>query len=717
MAEQTAKRTPSEQLARVMNTARLGAGALWRRMPFTTTTVALMLAIGIATGSLWHPVTGRPWYPQIAYGLPALAEGRWWTPVTSSLFAPSPLSYLPMAGGFALLVGFTEWRLGTRRTALVTVGGQLVGIVGATLALLAVRHTGWPWAVRLAEQLDVGFSAGALAAIAVASAVVRSPWRLRLRLALGVYLLVSSMYVGTLADLEQLVSTLVALPAGRALTRDRAPERSGGPSRREWRLLAVAGVVFIAVSTVVLWLMPSDGPLGSTAGVDESWLDVVVTLLLAGLLVGGLRKGRRTAWWWAVVIAGLNVALGLAVAMLVAVASALGQPATLEGVPLFVADRLVWAVLLVILLAGRQAFQTPSRRRLRRGGPGATDRETATGLLTRHGGGTLSWMSTWPANSWFLTADGQSYLAYQRHAGVAIGLGDPVGPPGSHASTVVEFARMAERSALVPCLFSVTSATAAATDGLGWQHVQVAEDTLVDLPGLTFTGKAWQNIRSAMNRAAKQGVSFRLVRLADEPRPVVERVRAISEEWVGDKGLPEMGFTLGGVDEALDPRVRVGLAQDAGGTLEGVTSWLPVYGGDGRVRGWTLDVMRRRQDGFRAVVEFLIASSCLAFQAEGAEFVSLSGAPLARTEDEGPVAGLQRVLDGLGAAMEPLYGFRSLHTFKAKFRPRYVPMYLSYRDEGDLPRIGVALTRAYLPDTRVRELVRLGYAPARTGSE
>ncbi|NMH91029.1 DUF2156 domain-containing protein [Pseudonocardia bannensis] len=688
-----------------------------RRVPFTTTIVTIMLAAGVATGSLWHPVTERPWYPQIAYGLPAVAEGRWWTPVTASFFAPSPLLYLPMAGGFALLVGFTEWRLGTRRTALVTIGGQLVGIVGATLLLLAVRNTGWPWAAQLAGQLDVGFSAGALAAIAVASATVRSPWRLRLRLALGVYLLVSIMYIGTLTDLEHLISTLVALPAGRALTRDRTPQRSGRPSRREWRLLAVAGVVFIAVSTVVLWLVPSDGPLGSTAGVDESWLDVVVTLVLAALLVNGLRKGRRTAWWWAVVVAGLNSAIGLAVAVLVAVATALDQPVTLEGVPLFVADRLVWAALLVILLAGRHAFRTPSRRRLRRGAPGATDRETATALLTRHGGGTLSWMSTWPANSWFLTADGQSYLAYQSHAGVAVGLGDPIGPPGTHAATVTEFARMAERSALVPCLFSVTAATAAATDGLGWQHVQVAEDTLVDLPGLTFTGKAWQNVRSAMNRAAKQGVSFRLVRLADEPWSVVERVRAISEEWVGDKGLPEMGFTLGGVDEALDPRVRVGLAQGADGTLQGVTSWLPVHGGDGRIRGWALDVMRRRQDGFRAVVEFLIASSCLAFQAEGAEFVSLSGAPLARTEDEGPVAGLQRVLDGIGAAMEPLYGFRSLHTFKAKFRPRYVPMYLAYRDEGDLPRIGIALTRAYLPDTPVRELVRLGYAPARSGSE
>ena len=57
--------------------------------------------------------------------------------------------------------------------------------------------------------------------------------------------------------------------------------------------------------------------------------------------------------------------------------------------------------------------------------------------------------------------------------------------------------------------------------------------------------------------------------------------------------------------------------------------------------------------------------------------------------------------------MEPYYGFRSLHAFKNKFSPRYEPLFLAYRDEGDLPRIGIALTRAYLPGVDLRDMVRL----------
>ncbi|GEL18049.1 bifunctional lysylphosphatidylglycerol flippase/synthetase MprF [Pseudonocardia asaccharolytica] len=707
MAEQTRRAPTTTRSAGPARAGRERLAVLLRRLPFTTVVVALMLAAGIGTGSLWHPVTDRPWYPLAGYGIPALADGYLWTPVTAAFFALTPLYYLPMAGGFAVLVGFAECRLGTRRAALVTIGGQLVGLVGATLLLLALRGTGWAWAVLLAGQLDVGFSAGALAAVAATSAVLRSPWRLRLRLALGIYLLVSILYVGSLADLEHLIAGVAGLLAGGTLTRNLGPPPGGRASRREWRLLAVAGVAVIAVGTVVVWLVPSEGPLGATAGADGSLLDVLITLILAALLVNGLRRGRRAAWWWGVVIAGLNVLLGVAVGVLAAVAVALDLPYQIEGAALFVVDRLFWAALLVVLVAGRHAFQTPGRRRRRRGVPGATDRDTATALLIEHGGGTLSWMATWPDNAWFRTADGDSIVAYQAHAGVAIGLGDPIGPSGSQPGAVAEFARMTERSGLVPCLFSVTTPVATAASGLGWQHVQVAEDTLIDLPDLEFVGKPWQNVRSALNRAAKEGVEFRLAALADEPWSLVERVRGLAEEWVGDKGLPEMGFTLGGVDEALDPRVRVALAQDAAGTLHGVTSWLPIYGPGGHPRGWTLDLMLRRHDGFRAVVEFLIARSCQAFRADGAAVVSLSGAPLARSGDAGEAAGVQRVLDGLGTALEPLYGFGSLHAFKAKFRPRYEPLHLTYRDEGDLARIGIALTRAYLPDTPVRELLRL----------
>src|SRR4029453_15712268 len=61
------------------------------------------------------------------------------------------------------------------------------------------------------------------------------------------------------------------------------------------------------------------------------------------------------------------------------------------------------------------------------------------------------------------------------------------------------------------------------------------------------------------------------------PPGIRAQLAEISEEWVADKALPEMGFTLGGLDELKDPEVVCCVAGDDDGLVHGVTSWLPVF--------------------------------------------------------------------------------------------------------------------------------------------
>lgn len=593
--------------------------------------------------------------------------------------------------------------MGTKKTMAICVLGQLGATMVAALTLWALRRTSWPWIHELLLMRDVGFSAGMLACAAVLTAALRPPWRLRIRVALCTYIGVAVLFVGALADLEHLLAVAVALPLGPWLVGRR--HTRAAPSRREWRLLAVTGLVVICAAEIVVWIVPSVGPLGSTKGTEIAALGIVLDVATIGLVMNGLRKGRRLAWWFAFGLASFNVLRAVAAAAYGVYVLSFDRSSNLDGVGLTIASGLLWAAELVLLVAARRAFRVPWRRR---GMPGATDESVATNLLLRYGGGTMSWMTTWRENSYFLAKDGSGFVAYQRQAGVAITVGGPVGSSPCRGRIVGEFSAMCERSGLTPCLFSIDASTAAVAADLGWQLAQVAEDTLIDLQTLNFTGKKWQDVRSAFNRATKEGISYRESVLADQPWAVLAQVRAISAEWVGDKGLPEMGFTLGGVDEAMDRHVRVGLAVDSEGSLHGITSWLPVYGAHGVAVGWTLDVMRRRTGGFRPVMEFLIGSACLSFQEQGMSFLSLSGAPLARSSRGGATpAAVERMLDSLGSSMEPVYGFRSLHAFKTKFCPRYEPMYMAYRDEADLPRIGIAIARAYLPTARVRDLVKI----------
>ena len=676
------------------------------RVPFTTTVSVTILVVAIATGTLWSAAQGKSWYHDVAYGLPAFSDGKYQTLVFGAFFAVKPAYYIVAIGLFALFTGFAEWVLGTRRAMVITIGYQAIGVLGTALFLLIFRDTGWEWAQVTATRVDVNFTTGAVAVLCVASGAIRPPWRLRLRLAIWAVVLFGLFFIGRQADLQHTIAVVLCMPLSTRLAGPRGLHARALPTRHEIRLLAAVGVLVVAGTQLLDVLLPDRlTPFGESTG-DDSWIYSLFAFVVSLLVANGLRHGYRWAWWVSVVLCVLPLVLVVAGLAIVIVAEFVAPAEVdVDGIADVAASAVLYLAFLIVLLLGRSAFRVP-RRSKRRLATSTSQPELAKELLTRWGGSTISWMTTWPENRHMVTADGQSYLAFRKHAGVAVALGDPVGPPGSAGGTINDFVGLCDRTALVPYLFSSSAATAAITDGLGWQSAQVAEDNLIDLPGLEFKGKSWQDIRTALNRAGKEGVTFRMVTLADEPWSMVRQVEDLSQQWLGDKGLPEMGFTLGGVPEALDRAVKVGLAVDEQGSLHGVLSWMPVYAGDGLVRGWTLDLMRRRDGGFRSVIEFLIASSCLHFQSEGAQFLSLSGAPLARSSGEPPAdTAIEKFLETLGESLEPVYGFRSLHAFKAKFKPRREPMYMMFRDEADLPRIGIAITRAYLPTAGVGDLI------------
>ncbi|WP_016695436.1 phosphatidylglycerol lysyltransferase domain-containing protein [Rhodococcus rhodochrous] len=330
-------------------------------------------------------------------------------------------------------------------------------------------------------------------------------------------------------------------------------------------------------------------------------------------------------------------------------------------------------------------------------------------LLHTPGGTCLSWMTTWQGNRYWFSADGHHAVAYRVYAGVALTTGEPLGDRTALPQVIDEFAAFCLTSGWTPCFYTVGAETAQIGRAHGWRYLQVAEETVIDPRTVAFTGKKFQDVRTALNRAAKEGIEARWTTFAEAPLSIIDQIVSISEEWVADKGLPEMGFTLGGVAELRDPEVRVLLAVDRDEHVHAVTSWLPVYR-DGAVVGLTLDFMRRRSGGFRTAMEFLIASAAKAAHEQGLEVLSLSGAPLARAnegEPDGDRSGLDAVLELLGRTLEPVYGFRSLLAFKAKFQPQYRPLYMVFPDATHLPAIGVALTRAYLPYLSLEQSGRL----------
>ncbi|MBV2154185.1 bifunctional lysylphosphatidylglycerol flippase/synthetase MprF [Kitasatospora sp. SUK 42] len=816
-------RTPEPRPQRLRRAAR-ALGARLCSAPLTLALLAGLWALGGATGSLSAGPSGHL-LSRAGIGLPTLAEGRWWTPVTSLFWCSGSGAYVTTSLLLLLVGPAAEHRLGRLRTLAVLVGGQVAGTLLGTGLVKFGSSAGEQWTASVADQTSIGPGVGLFALAGVLGYRLTVLWRRRLHLLVLLGPLVMTLYVGHLQSVQRCAAALVGLGLGALVSRSRPHLRTHRSSHTEIRVLVALCLVAAAFGPLIASLYDNaSGPFNTfselyfshrlspdevadfcavsahdcaRAHAVERIFDtpgrLMAALFPALLLVlaEGLRRGLRFAW-------RITVATELLWVALLAWLYLDAGPVSGDVVQYFVEAMLLPLLTTGLLLATRQRFRLRlSGRAVRRlavvvGGaalaaaaayvglgrlaagqfePGASVRglvhglpaqflppayndllpdypiavgpvaqflETYCGLafwvvaliallsafrrpvlhtdaaaaararalLSAHGGGTLSFITTWEGNHYWFDERGRAAVAYRVVGTVALTTGDPFGAPEDRARAVAGFARHCDARGWTPCFYSVSAETRAAAEQLGWRSVQVAEDTVVPLPELAFTGRKWQDIRTALNKAGKQGITAEWWAYHEAPLALRDQIRAISEEWVSEKGLPEMGFTLGGLEELDDPDVRVLIAVDEQRVVHGLTSWMPVYE-DGVPVGWTLDFMRRRSDGFRGVSEFLIASAALGFKEEGARFLSLSGAPLARTGQDGDPTGLQRMLDWMGRVLEPVYGFRSLLAFKAKFQPEYRPMYMAYPDPAALPGITRAIGKAYLPHLTAPQGVRL----------
>jgi len=356
---------------------------------------------------------------------------------------------------------------------------------------------------------------------------------------------------------------------------------------------------------------------------------------------------------------------------------------------------LIFAVAMIGLLLGRSRRTADHAERFR------TQLRTSVG-------GTLGFMGTWEGNEHWFTADGRGAVAYRVVNDVAIAVADPVCAPGDAAKTIREFLDFCDANAWTPAFYSTHEEFAPAFRDLGWKNISVAEETLVPLERFELTGKVWTKVRQPYNRGQRDGLTTLWTTWEQLPAGRVAQLDALSEQWIAEKALPEMRFTLGGMEELRDPDVEILLAIGPEGELQAVTSWMPVWR-EGELIGRTLDFMRRADGAMPGVMEFAIASAALHMKEQGLEVMSLSGAPLAQTVDGDADAdpGITRLLGWLSRVLEPAYGFASLLRYKGKFNPEYRPMFLFYADNSRLPSIGLAIGRAYLPNASPSEYMAL----------
>ena len=217
-----------------------------------------------------------------------------------------PAFYFFVGALLGIGLGIYERRVGSLRAATALVVTHTVGIVLPALLLWPFVGSDWAWAAHLADQLDAGLSAGGFGVAGAATALLKPPWRGRIRLFLTAFFVVLLFASGVLWDLEHFAAYATGLVIGPRLARR---PREGMPSkgRAEVRTLIALVVGSFAVANMVQYAYPGIGGAfgpGPEAVAPARGIELVVLELTIVLLIGfALPKYLGTVWWVATVAA------------------------------------------------------------------------------------------------------------------------------------------------------------------------------------------------------------------------------------------------------------------------------------------------------------------------------------------------------------------------------------------------------------------------------
>jgi lysylphosphatidylglycerol synthetase-like protein (DUF2156 family) len=312
-------------------------------------------------------------------------------------------------------------------------------------------------------------------------------------------------------------------------------------------------------------------------------------------------------------------------------------------------------------------------------------------LFQQHSRFSLSAFALQPDKHHRVLSEGRSLVAYTVRSDVALCCGDPLAAEAELESAARDFADFCQRNGWTPCFYEAAELRLPVYHRLGFRSLKMAEEAIVELEAFTLSGSPRAKLRAMVNKGVREGLRVEPYTRAMNPDfELDEQLTEISAEWLSEKKMGEMGFTLGHFSlEALNA-CRVFLCHSET-RVEAFCTWLPYRQGTAVV----LDLMRKRGGAPPGTMDILLAKSLAALQQEGLREASLANAPLANVE--GPRNNLERGVNLLFENLNAFYGYKNLFQFKKKFAPRWEGRYLVYPGNADLPRVAYALTSVHRP--------------------
>lgn len=264
-----------------------------------------------------------------------------------------------------------------------------------------------------------------------------------------------------------------------------------------------------------------------------------------------------------------------------------------------------------------------------------------------------------------------AFIMYARQGRSWVAYSDPVGPQSAARDLAWAFFDEAYAANCRPVFYEVTEKYLPLWIEMGFTLHKIGEESIVRLPEFSLAGGKFKKMRAAHNKALKSGLEFLV---CDPPHSLdfIDRLRSVSDAWLGDKKGHEKGFSVGRFDAKYLANFPIAVIRREGRILAFANILRP---GDGA--HVSIDLMRYLPEEASGMMEFLFIEIMQRYQDQGARDFSLGMAPLAGLETRHGTQLLNRFGALLYRHGGAFYNFAGLRDFKQKFHPEWRPSFIA----------------------------------------
>ncbi|MFE7391304.1 phosphatidylglycerol lysyltransferase domain-containing protein [Streptomyces sp. NPDC002596] len=323
-------------------------------------------------------------------------------------------------------------------------------------------------------------------------------------------------------------------------------------------------------------------------------------------------------------------------------------------------------------------------------------------LLDKHGGrDSLGHFALRRDKGVVFSPSGKAAVCYRVVSGVMLASGDPIGDVEAWPGAIERFMDEAKAHSWTPAVMGCSETGGEVwTRETGLDALELGDEAVVDVADFSLAGRAMRNVRQMVKRIERSGYETRVRRVRDMGETELARIRRAAADWRGTDTERGFSMALGRIGDPADGDCIIATAHKADehtadspyGDLKAVLHFVP-WGTD----GMSLELMRRDRAADPGMNELLIVASLHDAPRLGIERVSLNFAMFRSALARGEKLGAGPVLRGwrgLLIFLSRWFQIESLYKFNAKFRPRWEPRFVVYRNSRDLPRISFAAMQA-----------------------